>query len=261
MSDDGLAPIDRDALAASFAEDGFVLGVDVMTEAETASWREELLMIEAAEVSRRGGAWHDRDHRPWAQDDHPLRDWARRLASHPRLVEAASALLGDEVLVRNADIFDKPAGWAEDIAWHLDSRERGPGMGGMLTAWLALTPGSRRTGAVEYSRGSHRLDLSHGASTKHQLTLDRRAMSQLDPTSLVRPVTRPGQANLHDFRTAHRSGPNRSDSRRLAFVVRYVTPEVSPDTAESGHAMPVRGERLGAFLPLAFPAISWTGPT
>jgi len=261
MSEPGLAPIDAETLRASYAEDGFVLGIDVMDEAEAAIWRQELLDLEAAELARRGGRWPDRDHRPWEQDDHPLRDWARRLASHPRLVQAVSALIGDRVLVRNADVFDKPVGWGEDIAWHVDSRETGPDLDGMVTAWLALTPGRRHTGAVEYSRGSHRMDLSHGASTRHQLTLDRRAMSRLDPRDLVRPTTRPGQANLHQFRTAHRSGPNRSDSRRLAFVVRYVTPDVDPQTAESGRAMPVLGEDLGRFAPLAYPAISWTGPT
>ncbi len=245
----------------AFEADGFFLGLPVLTEAEAADAVASLHALEQAEIARRGGRWTERDHRPWEGTPHPLSDWAHQLAAHPRLVDAVSAILGPTVLVRNADVFVKDPAGDEDIAWHLDTRRTDPDVDGMLTAWLALTPGRRRTGAVEYARGSHRLDLSDGASTRHQLTLDRRAMASLDPASFVRPTTPAGHANLHHFRTAHRSGPNRDTVRRVAFVVRYMRPDVSPEVAESGSALAVRGTDHGAFLPLTEPPITWTGPT
>lgn len=248
-------------LGDRFRTDGVVTGVPVLTPEEAEAAVAELEAIEARELARRGGRWDDRDHRPAEHDDHPLRAWARHLATHPRLVAAVREILGDRLLLRNADVFVKSPQSREDIDWHLDTRRTTPDVDGMLTAWIALTPGSRRTGAVEYARGSHLLDLSHGASTKHQLTLDRRAISTLDPASILRPTTPSGVANLHHFRTAHRSGPNRSPARRVAFVVRYLTPEVSTDTAESGSALRVLGDDQGPFLPLEWPPLSWTGPT
>lgn len=252
---------DAISLGERFAADGFVAGVPVLTEAEADAHRAALDAIEAQEIARRGGSWPDRDHHPLHEADHPLAAWALALATTPTLIDAVGAILGPHLLIRNADVFVKAPRSDVDIAWHLDTRRTTPDVDGMLTAWIPLTPASAASGALEYARGTHRLDLSHGADTRHQLTLDRRAIAHLDPASIARPRGPAGHASFHHFRTAHRSGPNRTAARRVAFVVRFMTPAVSCDTAECLTAVPVGGADPGPFQPVPTPPISWTGPT
>lgn len=47
--------------------------------------------------------------------------------------------------------------------------------------------------------------------------------------------------SIHHGRMFHASGPNNSDDRRMAIVIRYVTPERVRDTLGSDYAMLVRG--------------------
>ena len=72
-------------------------------------------------------------------------------------------------------------------------------------------------------------------------------------------VLQPGQMSLHHGLTIHGSGPNVSDDRRIAAVVRYITPRVSQNVADKDYAMVVRGaDRVGNFIHYAPPAALFT---
>ena len=59
----------------------------------------------------------------------------------------------------------------------------------------------------------------------------------------------PGQMSLHHGLTIHGSGPNVSDDRRIAVVVRYLTPKVAQNMADQDFAMLARGiDRVGKFI-------------
>jgi len=54
--------------------------------------------------------------------------------------------------------------------------------------------------------------------------------------------------SLHHGLTIHGSGPNSSDDRRIACVIRYIRPDMAPDGGHADHAMMARGEdRHGHF--------------
>jgi ectoine hydroxylase-related dioxygenase (phytanoyl-CoA dioxygenase family) len=146
------------------------------------------------------------------------------------------------------------------IGWHIDTAERGEDTNGMLTAWLGLTASTKQNGCLAFSAGSHDIEIPGGPKDKYTLTLTREAQSHLDPAATVLNEMAPGMASLHHFRMIHASGPNRSDARRVGFVVRYMRPDVSQATAESGQATLVRGsDRVGNFsLKPRFP-MTWTG--
>ena len=72
----------------------------------------------------------------------------------------------------------------------------------------------------------------------------------------------PGQISLHHGLTIHGSGPNTSGGRRIAAVVRYVTPEVAQQVADKDYAMLVRSaDRSGNFIKYAPPRKLFDAPS
>lgn len=57
----------------------------------------------------------------------------------------------------------------------------------------------------------------------------------------------PGEASLHHGLTAHGSGPNITDARRVGVVIRYVSPDVRPARG-TDFAMVCRGENTTGYL-------------
>jgi non-heme Fe2+,alpha-ketoglutarate-dependent halogenase len=236
--------------------DGVVPSLPLWPEDHARAWRDALHAVEAA---CGGAAWTHRTLTPWDDSDHPFLRWGLAIGRHPALVDAAASVLGPDLLLRNVDVFSKPPGEPEGIAWHVDARTDAPDLDGMVSVWVALTPATAETGAVAYARGSHRFDLTRRGPSRHDLVLDRATCALLDPAQTVLACGPPGTASLHHLGIAHRSGPNRSTARRLAVVARYLAPEVSPETAGCGRALRVRGDRGGAFEPAAAVPVAWAG--
>ncbi|MCB9664137.1 MAG: phytanoyl-CoA dioxygenase family protein [Alphaproteobacteria bacterium] len=245
----------------AYARDGFVAGVPVLDADEVADVRARFEALEAEARARHGGSWSRRHHFPWETPDHPFRSLFHELATHPRLLAAVRALLGPDVLVRNADVFVKEPGVGRTVAWHLDTAERDGTEDGFLTAWLGLgvEGATADNGGLRFLRGGHRLEIPDRPRDRHHLTLSDTARAVVTPDRVVQSVMAPGRASLHHALMPHFSGGNRSAHRRIAFVVRYLRPDVSPAMAESGQAMRVAGQdRVGAFtLTDDFP-VTWT---
>jgi non-heme Fe2+,alpha-ketoglutarate-dependent halogenase len=252
------APITPDQLEHYWRE-GYLSGIRAFSPEEAASYLERLEAIERAQLDRLGGTWWPRDYRPWEQADHPLADWLHELAHHPGVLDAVAAVLGPNVLIRNADLFVKEPSLRRGIGWHQDTAEKGPDADCLLTAWIGLTESTEANGCLQFSAGSHRLDLPDGPTDKHTLTLKPTAVAALAPQATVSNLMEPGMMSMHHFRTVHRSGPNATDRRRVGFVVRFMSPAISQATAESGQATLVRGtDSHGHFaLKPRFP-MTWT---
>lgn len=242
-----------------FWRDGFVRGVRVMPAEEAGTWLAELERIEAAEIERSGGTWWPRDYRPWDHPDHPLIDWLDGLARHPAILDAVEAILGPDLLVRNCDVFLKEPELRRGIGWHRDTAIVGEDADRLVTVWLGLTEATADNGALRFSAGSHRVDLVGGPTDRHSLTLTKEAAAQLDPEATVLNTMEPGMLSMHHFSTVHASGPNRTRARRVAFVGRYMSPAIRPETAESGAAVLVRGRDTHGHFALKdrFP-MTWT---
>jgi non-heme Fe2+,alpha-ketoglutarate-dependent halogenase len=219
---------------------GYVNRVPALSPEVAAHYLARLEEIERQEIERRGGTWWPRDFRS-GQDDHPLAGWLDELVRQPSILDAASSILGPNLLVRNADVFLKEPSTSRGIGWHQDTAERGPDADCLLTAWVGLTASTRENGCLEFSARSHRLELPDGPTDKFSLTLKPRAVAALDPAATVPNLMEPGMMSMHHFRTVHRSAVNRSSQRRVGFVVRFMSPAISQATAESGQATLVRG--------------------
>jgi len=90
---------------------------------------------------------------------------------------------------------------------------------------------------------------SAGTRTSHDETYDANNLltrgqhiSDIDPADTVPMPLRPGQASFHNVATAHGSGPNRSEDRRIGLSLHYMPTHTRQTLADWDSAALVRGE-------------------
>lgn len=150
------------------------------------------------------------------------------VARLPAVVEVLCGLLGPDVDCFNSQfIFKNPGAWGQP--WHQDSLyfdlDRVPQVG----MWLATSPATPDNGCLFVAPGSHLEPLHHHVP-------DRRPAANLGYLEIVDhdfsgevPVEmEPGDVLLFHSFLMHRSGDNRSASRRTALVHHYTPTGTAP---------------------------------
>ncbi len=229
-----------------------------MSEPQTAIARRKLAELEQHEVNTDAARWVQPEYQPWSDRKNSWWHWFMPMCTHPTIIAAAQDILGPNLLIRNADIFVKPAHNDREINWHVDCTAPISEAGKMLTAWLALTESSPGNGCMEWLPGSHRMVLPEGSVDKHTLTFRGEALTRADCSERVSNILRPGELALHNFRTVHRSGGNFTEKPRIGLVIRFMSADIDPLAAESGKGFLAAGENDPGHFSLArtFP-VTW----
>ncbi|MCP4815249.1 MAG: hypothetical protein GY888_22290, partial [Planctomycetaceae bacterium] len=154
----------------TFWKQGFITGIPILTPDQTRIARRKFEALEAEEQAKAGERWTDPDYTPWNQLNHPIQRWCRAMSTHPRVLAAVAAILGPDLLIRNADVFIKEPGTSRRINWHVDCTAPIETARLMVTAWFGLTASTLENGCVDFIPGSHRDPLPNSASDKHNLT-------------------------------------------------------------------------------------------
>ncbi|MBT4039477.1 MAG: hypothetical protein HOH64_01685 [Rhodospirillales bacterium] len=121
---------------------------------------------------------------------HMIMPWLLDLATAPGVVDAATSVLGPDILLWNSFIPFKPPhsqghfAWHQDATyWHLTPVEK------MVTIWIALSDVSPENGSMSFLPGSHHQGQRPHEMTKDTKSLLRRGQRVLDST--VRPHQAP----------------------------------------------------------------------
>ena len=167
---------------------------------------------------------------------HLLARWAHDLVTHPLLVAAVKTVLDtNNILCWSSDICRKPAHSRGVISWHQDSAYSGlEPSDAVVTAWVALSPSTRDTGAVVMWPGSQERTLQHargeseGGHPDNQLVLGQfipdTELAQLEHQGAGQEAClAAGEVSLHSWRCVHSSGPNTTDTDRVGLAIRYST--------------------------------------
>ena len=229
--------------AEAYWQDGYLFPIPVFPPEEARQMRAELEDLE----------------RDWLSADLPLplntykrvnsqcvMPLSYRIASDPRVLDVIEGILGPNILIYGAEYFIKEPNTRHIVSMHQDLTYWGLGAtSGMVTAWIALSPSTPASGCMDFVRASHKNPILPHKDTFAENNLLSRGqevavdVADADKTAIE---IHPGQMSLHHGLTIHGSGPNTTDDRRIAFVVRYVTPEVAQEVGEKDYAMLVRGQ-------------------
>ena len=225
----------------SYRHDGFLSGLRVFSQEETARIRAAVETLEADHAAGAGGHGLAQFFRVNGQIVIPLlADLARR----PEILDPVESLLGPDLLVWSVELFIKEPGSAKTVSWHQDITYWGMGeTDEEVTAWVALSEVSEAAGCMRFIPGSHTGGLvAHRDTFAADNLLSRgQSIDAVDESRAAFGPLRPGEMSLHHGRCFHASGPNRSDDRRIGLAIRYVTPGVRQPGLGRDYAMLVRG--------------------
>ncbi len=253
----GRLPSDR---IAQYWRDGFLFPIPVLPAEEAAAARSELEALE----------------RDWLDNGLPLplntykrvnahivMPMAARIATDPRVLDVVEGILGPDILVYAAEFFIREPRTRKIVSMHQDLTYWGLGATEQLvTAWIALSPSTPDSGCMDFVRASHKNPiLPHEDTFDENNLLSRGQEVRVDvaPADNVPIEIHPGQMSLHHGLTIHGSGPNTSDDRRIALVVRYCTPDVAQEVGDTDYAMPARGtDGKGHFIHVPMPTGDFT---
>jgi len=224
-------------------DDGFLFPIQVMSAEKARYYRETLEKMEEE--------WLDAGlPKPLNSykrvNAHLVMPFALEIGRHPALLDVVEGILGEDVMIYSVEFFIKEAQSPHIVTMHQDLTYWGLGeTSGMVTAWLSLSPATPQSGCMDFVKGSHKqpiqphrdtFDKNNLLSRGQEIAVD---VADEDKTAIE---IHPGQISLHHGLTIHGSGPNQSDDRRIAAVVRYVRPDVKQVVGATDYALLVRGQ-------------------
>ncbi len=232
-------------IASAYERDGFVFPYDVISPDEAKAIRTDLEAAEAELADRPAELALLRSY-----PDRLLPSFDA-LIRHPRLIEAASLILGPDLMVWSGGLFLKEANTPSYVSWHQDLTYWGLNDVQELTAWVALSPATIASGCMRYEPGSHKQPIvTHVDSFADDNLLSRGqeiAVDVAEPDA-VDVILQPGQASLHHGHLFHASGPNQTNDRRIGVAIRYITPSMRQKSGDRSLVAHVSGEdRYGHF--------------
>ena len=189
---------------------------------------------------------------------HVVMPMAARLARDPAVLDVIEGILGPDILIYSTEFFIKEPNTRQIVSMHQDLTYWGLGaIDGLVTAWIALSPATPASGCMDFVAASHKnAILEHEDSFDPDNLLSRGQevkvdVADADKTSIE---IHPGQMSLHHGLTIHGSGPNTTEDRRIACVVRYIRPDMAQQVGGQDFAMPARGDdKFGNFTHVPAP--------
>lgn len=230
-------------LQQQYWDDGYLFPLPALPVADALAYRKEFEALE----------------KKWLDNDlpHPLVTYKRinahvvmpmvcQIAKHPAILDAVEGILGPDIMIFSGEFFIKEPKTTQIVSMHQDLTYWGLGaIDGLVTAWIPLSPATPASGCMDFVRASHK-----NAILEHEDTFDKNNLLSrgqevkvdVKPEDKVSIEIHPGQMSLHHGLTIHGSGPNTSDDRRIACVIRYLRPDMAQQVGDKDYAMLARGE-------------------
>jgi hypothetical protein len=232
-----------------YREQGFLAPVDVMSEDEATGYMRQL---QAAEVE-----YPDHLNAENRNNPHLAFRFLDELVHHPIIIDAVEDLIGGDFALWGSVLFIKEAHSEHFVSWHQDATYMGIEPQDFVTPWLALTSSNREMGCMSMIPGSHLGSIHAHDETFHEDNILTRGqqIADVDESSAVDLILKPGQMSLHHARTIHGSRANRSTRRRAGFAIQAYVAAGSRQLLGDNLWLPIRGDCMQPdFVELARPS-------
>jgi len=219
-----------------YREQGFLAPVDVMPEDEAAGYLRQLQAAEAGYPACLNAENRNNPHLAFKFLD--------ELVQHPVILDVVEDLIGGDFALWGSVLFIKEPQSEHFVSWHQDATYMGIEPHDFVTPWLALTPSNREMGCMSMIPGSHLDSIRPHDETFHQDNILTRGQQipDVDESSAVDLVLKPGQMSLHHARTIHGSRPNRSTRRRAGYAIQAYVAAGGRQLLGDNLWLPIRGD-------------------
>ena len=196
-----------------YEDEGFVSPINIFSKEKAKEIRDEIELIEKEmpEELENSGRYN-------AHLISPLLD---EVTHNPKILDAVESLIGEDILVCGTTLFIKNPNEKGFVSYHQDAKYIGLEPHNWVTAWVAITDSNEHNGCMRMWPGSHKDHLKeHDQKFNQGNLLTRGQTVQNVPKEKTTPlVLTAGQMSLHHPTTVHGSDINKSDDRRIGFVI------------------------------------------
>ena len=196
-----------------YEDEGFVSPINIFSKDKAKEIRDEIELIEKEmpEELEKSGRYN-------AHLISPLLD---EVTHNPKILDAVESLIGEDILVCGTTLFIKNPNEKGFVSYHQDAKYIGLEPHNWVTAWVAITDSNEHNGCMRMWPGSHKDHLKeHDQKFNQGNLLTRGQTVQNVPKEKTTPlVLTAGQMSLHHPTTVHGSDINKSDDRRIGFVI------------------------------------------
>jgi len=196
-----------------YKDNGFVSPIDVLSLEEAEEIKKEIEHIEKKWPNELVGLGRNNVHYI-----SPVFD---RVCHNHKILNAVESIIGKDILVGGTTLFIKDPDKKGFVSWHQDAKYIGFKPYNWVTAWLAITDANEENGCMRMWSGSHKEKIKDHKDTYDENNLLTRGQTvQNVPIEKTTPnILKAGQLSLHHPMIVHGSGPNKSNERRIGFVI------------------------------------------
>ena len=198
-----------------YNEKGYLAPIDVLTKDEADEVKEEIEFIEKKWPKELEGLG-----RNYVHLISPMFD---KVVHNSKILDTVESIIGKNILVAGTTLFIKDPDKIGFVSFHQDAKYIGFEPYNWVTAWLAITDSNEENGCMRMWTSTHKDELkiheekfnnNQGNLLTRGQTIDNVPIEKTEPVFL-----KAGQMSLHHPRIAHGSGINKSNKRRIGFVI------------------------------------------
>ena len=196
-----------------YENEGFVSPINIFSKEKAKEIRNEIELIEntiPGELEKSG--------RYNAHLISPLLD---EISHDSKILDSVESLIGKNILICGTTLFIKNPNEKGFVSYHQDAKYIGLEPYNWVTAWVAITDSNENNGCMRMWSGSHRDNLKeHDQNFNEGNLLTRGQTVRNVPKEKTTPlILKAGQMSLHHPTVVHGSDINKSDDRRIGFVI------------------------------------------
>ena len=196
-----------------YNEKGYIAPIDVLSKQESNEIKKEIETIELKWPNALEGLGRNYVHL--------ISPVFNKVCLNNKILDAVESIIGKNILICGTTLFIKNANEKGFVSFHQDAKYIGLEPHNWVTAWVAVTDSNEKNGCMRMWPGSHKEDLKNHEQkfdennllTRGQ-TIENVPLKETDPV-----VLEAGQMSLHHPAVVHGSGLNKSNDRRIGFVV------------------------------------------
>ena len=196
-----------------YEENGFVSPINIFTEDKAKEIREEIELIEnkIPEELEKSGRYNA----------HLISPQLDEVTHNSKILDAVQSLIGENILVCGTTLFIKNPNEKGFVSYHQDAKYIGLEPHNWVTAWVAITESNEKNGCMRMWPGSHKDNLRyHDQKFDKGNLLTRGQTVENVPNDKTTPlILKAGQMSLHHPTVVHGSDLNKSNDRRIGFVI------------------------------------------
>ena len=211
-----------------YNNEGFVSPIDIFSKDRANKIRKEIELIEEKmpEELNKSGRYN-------AHLISPLLD---EVTHDSKILDSVQSIIGKNILVCGTTLFIKNPKEKGFVSYHQDAKYIGLKPYNWVTAWVAVTDSNEYNGCMRMWPSSHKNNLkNHDQMFNEGNLLTRGQTVNNVPINETKPlILKAGQMSLHHPTVVHGSDLNKSNNRRIGFVIQsYIGTDVKQVLGEN----------------------------